>query len=119
PDPIFDGLRSISQSSYNGGLLYGLGDNRRALGLAATTRVNGQSQPTGYYELDEHLQLVKKTDDTTESFIRDRFAIPKEVVTTDEASVLVVDDKGRRWRLPFGDAAYTEATAAGELRICR
>jgi len=119
PDGIFTGLRSISQSAYTGGLLYGLGNDRRALGLAATTVTEGTSRPTGYYELDEHLKLVKKTDDTTESFIRERFAIPKQVVTIDEASVLVVDDKGRRWRLPFGPASYSAATNAGELRICR
>src|SRR5690606_5372644 len=99
--------------------LYGLGEDRRALGVAATTVTNGTSRPAGYYELDEHLKLVKKTDDTTESFIRECFAIPKQVVTIDDASVLVVDDKGRRWRLPFGPAPYTAATNAGELRICR
>lgn len=119
PDVIFEGLRNISQPNYNGGLLYGLGNNRRKLGLAATTVVNGQSRPAGYYELDEQLRLVKKPDDTTESVIRNRFAIPKQVVTIDDASVLVVDDKGRRWRLPFGDSAYTTATTAGDLRICR
>lgn len=119
PDGIFTGLRPIFESTYKGGLLYGLGNDRRALGLAATTVSQGISQPAGYYELDENLKLVKKADDSTETFIRERFAIPKEVVTIDGASVLVVDDKGRRWRLPFGHAQYTDATREGELRICR
>jgi hypothetical protein len=33
--------------------------------------------------------------------------------------VLIVDDAGRRWRLPLGDNRYTEATAKGLLRVCR
>src|SRR5690606_23693230 len=74
PNGIFTGLRPISQSAYTGGLLYGLGEDRRALGVAATTVTNGTSRPAGYYELDEHLKLVKKTDDTTDSFIRECFA---------------------------------------------
>ncbi len=119
PDGIFTGLRPISQSTYKGGLLYGLGNDRRALGLAATTVTHGTSRAAGYYELNEHLKLVRKTDDTTESFIRERFAIPQQVVTIDEASVLIVDDKGRRWRLPFGATQYTAATQGSQLRICR
>jgi hypothetical protein len=53
------------------------------------------------------------------SFINESFAIPKEVVTIDEASVLVIDDSGRRWRLPKGNEAFTDLTDAGALRICR
>src|SRR5690606_754807 len=37
----------------------------------------------------------------------------------DESSVLVVDDRGRRWRLPLGSERYTEPTNNGELRIVR
>ncbi len=30
-----------------------------------------------------------------------------------------MDDKGRRWRLPKGNEAYTDLTDAGALRVCR
>lgn len=119
PEHIFTGLRAISHTTYTGGLLYGLGNDRRVLGLAAASVDQGVSRAVGYYELDENLELVRKKDDTTASFIRERFAIPKQVVTIDDASVLVIDDKGRRWRLPFGHSEYTTATNGGELRICR
>ncbi|MEI3117687.1 MAG: hypothetical protein V8T12_01255 [Parabacteroides johnsonii] len=31
----------------------------------------------------------------------------------------MVDDLGRRWRLPLGDETYKELTNQGVLRICR
>lgn len=34
-DPIYQGLTTVDQNTTTGGLLYGLGDNRRALGMLA------------------------------------------------------------------------------------
>jgi hypothetical protein len=51
--------------------------------------------------------------------VKKKVAIPRDVITLDEASVLIVDDRGRRWRLPRASHAYDAATRAGELRICR
>ncbi|MDR2627641.1 MAG: hypothetical protein LBC40_06380, partial [Dysgonamonadaceae bacterium] len=55
----------------------------------------------------------------TASFIRNKFAIPKQAVSIETSSVLIVDDNGRRWRLPLGNDAYKELTGAAALRICR
>jgi len=41
------------------------------------------------------------------------------VVTFDEASVLIVDELGRRWRLPKGNAKYANLSGKALLRICR
>ena len=60
---------------------------------------------TGYYELDGNMNLEKKEDPEMADFIREKFAIPQHVVTIDEASVLIEDDSGRRWRLPMGNKA--------------
>lgn len=117
---LFTGMATIvDEKQATGGLLYGLGDNRRALGiLAGTITENGFSE-TGYYELDGDMKLKRMEDTATAAFIREKFAIPREVVTIDSASVLVVDDRGRRWRLPLGDNHYTPYTDRGVLRICR
>ena len=115
PDAIFDGISAIENTSSVGGLLYGLGDNRRALGLLANT----QSGETGYYEIDDQMNVVAKDDAETAIFIREKFAIPQQVVDVEKGSVLIVDDAGRRWRLPLGNDAYTDATRKGSLRICR
>ncbi|MCF2494440.1 hypothetical protein [Dyadobacter chenhuakuii] len=119
PDAIFAGLSDVTAPASSGGLLYGLGDNRRALGVAAMDYSAGKPTLSGYYELDADMNLVRKEDAKTLSFIQNKFAIPQKVVTVDESSVLVVDDKGRRWRLPLGDNAFTGLTNDGALRVCR
>lgn len=118
-DETFKGLASASRQNYTGGLLYGLGDNRRKLGVLTGTFINKSMTYKGYYELDSLLNLVKKDDVKTANFIKDKFSIPKNVVSVDEASILIVDGKGRRWRLPKGSESFTEKTNSGSLRICR
>ena len=41
------------------------------------------------------------------------------MVSIDEASVLVIDDNGRRWRLPKGNEKYAGLVNNGMLRLCR
>jgi hypothetical protein len=101
------------------GLLWALGNNRRKLGVLAGTATGSSFTETGYYELDSLMHLVKKDDQETAAFIREKFTIPEQVVTIDEASVLVVDDKGRRWRLPKGNSEFDKLTNNSVLRICR
>jgi hypothetical protein len=117
--PVFNGLSKVTTPNVKGGLLYGLGNDRRALGMAALTYNNGDATPIGYYELNADMQLLKKDDAATEQFIQTKFAIPQQAVNIESSSVLIVDDKGRRWRLPLGDAAYTALTGKAALRICR
>ncbi|WP_319268474.1 hypothetical protein [uncultured Draconibacterium sp.] len=119
PASMFAGLSTIDKNESTGGLLYGLGDNRRALGISAVNINNGIFSETGYYELDENLNLVRKDDAKTNSFIKEKFAIPENVVEFDNSSVLIIDDSGRRWRLPLGNEAYQQLTNTAQLRICR
>nr|MBI1228848.1 hypothetical protein [Cytophagales bacterium] len=114
---IFEGVQTDFDKSIPTGLMYGLGNNRRSLGIAATGF--DESENTGYYELDGAMQLIKKDDDETFNFIEESFAIPENVFVVDEGSVLVTDDKGRKWRLPLGDDKFTSPSLTGQLRICR
>nr|WP_295929519.1 hypothetical protein [uncultured Dyadobacter sp.] len=118
-DPVFKGLSPVNATQANGGLLYGLGENRRALGMAAVHFNGTQSSGIGYYELGGDMKLVRRDDPKTLSFIQGKFAIPRQVVSVEASSVLVVDDKGRRWRLPLGNNAFTGLTDQNALRICR
>lgn len=118
-DKMFKGLSNVSENKSLGGLLYSLGDNRRALGLLSTNIENGKVVENGYYEMDDALTLVRKEDAKTANLIRTKFAIPHQVVTIDVSSALIVDDKGRRWRLPLGDENYTQLMGQDLLRICR
>lgn len=120
PSSIFGGLANVKQrDNVLGGLLYALGNDRRALGISAVKFENDNPVETGYYELDADLTLSRKEDPETNAFIKEKFAIPQNVIQTDEASVLIIDDKNRRWRLPLGDEEYHRLTDAGLLRICR
>ncbi len=61
-DNIFSGLATVDQTVVMAGLIYGLGDNRRALGMAAMDFTGSSPVENGYYELDANMQLVKKED---------------------------------------------------------
>lgn len=116
---IFNNLAKVDDAKTIGGLLYGLGDNRRALGISAMNFENGSVSETGYYELDDAFNLVAKEDEKTKAFINEKFSIPENVIDIQESSVLIVDDKNRRWRLPLGNGAYEKLTNQTQLRICR
>ena len=118
-DDMFDGLTQADQDNTSGGLLYGLGDDRRALGMAALQYENGTATEIGYYELDSAMNLQRKEDPETEQYIREKFAIPEDVITVESSSVLVIDDQNRRWRLPLGDESFTDLTNQAALRIAR
>jgi hypothetical protein len=119
PNSIFTGLSPVSSSESTAGLITGLGNNRRVLGLAGQNFNNGKRTETGYYELDSAMNLVHKTDTASEFFIRKNFVIPSQIISVDESSVLITDDKKRRWRLPLGSDEYKILTENAELRICR
>ena len=50
---------------------------------------------------------------------RTNVAIPAPALTADAASVLYVDENGKRWRLPKGDAAFDQPGPLGAERLCR
>ncbi|MEI7831507.1 MAG: hypothetical protein WCI31_17135, partial [Prolixibacteraceae bacterium] len=119
PDPIFTGLANLNLTNTSGGLLWGLGENRRKLGILAGVVSDKAFTENGYYELDSLMNLEKREDPKTATFIWEKFAIPGQVINIDDASVLVVDELGRRWRLPKGDPRYSVLTGNAVSRICR
>lgn len=109
-DPIFDGVARVGGTAALTGLFRPRGEDKRTLSFATET---------GYYELDGELQLRRVEDPSAHAWVKNKIAIPRDVVTLDDASVLIVDDRGRRWRLPRATHGLDEATRAGELRLCR
>lgn len=118
-DKMFDGLATLKSTKTQGGLLYSLGQNRRALGIVANSTNGNATTETGYYEMDENMQIVPKNDTTSANFIRKKVAIPSKVVSVENGSYLIVDDAKRRWRLPLGNDAYKALMEKQALRICR
>ncbi|MCK5369471.1 MAG: hypothetical protein KAQ62_13000, partial [Cyclobacteriaceae bacterium] len=113
---LFNGLTPSHEENASGGLLFGLGENRRALGISALGK-SGNS--IGYYELDSAMQLKMKVDPQTKQFIDERFAIPENVISVEESSVLIIDDSRRRWRLPKGSSKFDDLVKNAQTRICR
>ena len=119
-DTAFAGLVTVeSPERHSGGLLWARGNDRRTLAFRAQQLEGVTAQDAGLYELDENLSLKAIEDPVLEGSLKSDVAIPKNVIVADAASVLVVDGRGRRWRLPRTKDAYEAPTEAGLLRICR
>lgn len=123
PNKIFTGLAlSGNTGNSTGGLLRSLGGNCRKLGLLANTMGTDISSETGYYEMNDKLELVAVENSDTAAFMRTGQAIPIPAscdITIDESSVLIIDDSKRRWRLPISNEQLANATVQGRLRMCR
>ena len=115
PDSIFSGLAAASDKEVTGGLVRAREGNRRTLAFAA---VGPDGKDLGGYELDADLALKPAPGELLEH-TKEHTKIPVGVVSTDAASVVFIDDYGKRWRLPKGDAALDEASPLGDSRAAR
>lgn len=115
PDSAFDGLARVGDTNVTGGLVRARGANLRTLAYAA----DRPSGPLGYYELGGDAVLRRVENPDSDAWHRANVKIPTGVVTVDAASVVVVDDTGRRRRLPLTDPAYAAAGALGPERLDR
>jgi hypothetical protein len=118
-EKMFEGLAAVSDVEAVGGLLYSPGEDRRNLGVAVQQYRGTDKTLTGYYELNERLELVPVEDTEMLQFINDEYAIPRNVLEVEESSVLIIDEQDRRWRLPLGDEAFTKPIRDAAMRICR
>jgi hypothetical protein len=118
-DPMFDGVAKAADAASTAGYVRARGDNKRTLGLAAASVAGTGLIDVGYYEMDADAKLRRVEDQAAHEFTKKSTVIPQGVLTVDAASVLYVDDAGKRWRLPKGDAAFDALTAAGRYRVSR
>ncbi len=116
--PIFAGTAPADARNYSGGLIRATGEKPGHLRFAAAMVKDGKVASEGYYELDATLKLRRVENAAELQTMKEKLAVPQGVIASDAASVLVVDDRGRRWRLPKGDAAFDTASAL-PLRVDR
>lgn len=119
PAAIFDGLARIGDTAMTGGLVRARGADLRTLAFVADRPGANGADSVGYYELDGDLRLVRVDDPASDRWHRDNVPIPTGVLEIDGASVLVVDDAGRRWRLPKGEPAFDTHGPVGPERLDR
>ena len=118
-DVIFAGLAKADEPRYTAGLVRCRGEEKRTLQVAAVQVDSQATADIGYYELDGELRLRRVDNAESHAWMKKNTAIPQGVLTVDAASVLYVDDAGRHWRLPKGDAALDGLIQASLARIDR
>ncbi|BCU79263.1 hypothetical protein llg_39780 [Luteolibacter sp. LG18] len=114
-DEMFSGLAKASETNLTGGVIRARAKNARTLALAASS----PQGDIGYYELDGDLKLKRVDDPALLEDTKKETAIPSGAVSVDAASVVYVDEKGSRWRLPKGDPSFDQVGPLGEARVCR
>ena len=115
PDQKFDGLATLDDARVSGGVMLVRGANFRTLRCV----MHDENGLLGVYDLDGDMQFKKADDPNGLIWTSEHAAVPENVVTIDDASVLVVDDRGKRWRLPKGDDKRNENGPLGDERVCR
>ena len=112
-DPIFDGLAKPGQP-LTGGIVRSLDGDARTMGFAAT---GDSGDSIGYYELSSGLELKPVAKEGEPAWTNRHAAIPDSgFLVIDDASVLFLDQDGKRWRLPKGEIGKHPL---GNYRIAR
>jgi hypothetical protein len=119
PDDIFSGLIAPRCQSASGGLIRARGAGLKTLHFAAMHNDNDTIEELGYYEIDADMKLRRIDNPAAHEWLKENVAIPADVIEVDAASVLYVDDAGRRWRLPKGDASFDQPGPLGLERVDR
>lgn len=114
------GLSAVGDEQRSGGLVHARGGQLKTLRYVART----SDGATGCYDLTTHprtgaLTLAKVDDPAGMAWTAKNVAIPTDVITRDEASIIYEDASGR-WRLPVGDWQAPLAQGSyGPQRVCR
>ncbi|QKW06311.1 hypothetical protein HUT18_07735 [Streptomyces sp. NA04227] len=119
PARIFDGLARIGEDTVTGGIVRARGGNLRTLAFVSDRPAGSGQESVGYYELDGELALSRVEDPESERYHREKVAVPTGMYEVDAASVLVIDDSERRWRLPKGNPAFDQDGPLGPERLDR
>ena len=119
PDPIFDGFKPFDQP-HTGGIIRARGEDKRTLHYAVTRQKNQQEiEALGYYEIGADLNLKSVNDPATHKWLIENNDFGKPLFTMDDASILVVDSMGKRYRLPKGAPSLQHSIVGEGPRIMR
>ncbi len=113
----FAGLAANDSTNYLSSVVLTRGEGMRTLSVASTEVKEGKALSNTYYELSADMVLGKKEDPEAFALVEKQTPAAKSVVERDAASVILVDDAGRRWRLPINPAFKEEG--AVPLRTAR
>jgi hypothetical protein len=120
-DPaMFRSLAPAEQRGrYSEGLLDVQGGQDMTLAFAATViDESGKAAETGCYVIGADMRLRRASDAAAEKAVREK-AATKQDFQADDASVIMTDKKGQRYRLPRGPDALSRPSASGRPRGIR
>ena len=126
PDPIFAGIGGMTTQMGDCEAVVRCGDGDEKLKLQLLDMTC--NSVGGYYEMGGDLKLRKVADcgskQAADMRKKCRVALNRVIdggagIACDKASVLVVDDKGRRWRLPWSGGWWSEDGKGQIGRTCR
>ena len=107
---MFDGIAKPEDKEVTGGVMLARGAGFRSLRYV--------TEDSTCYDMGATFDLKPVDDAAGMEWTAKNAAIPTEVLTFDEASILYVDARGR-WRLPRGTSALDKAGLLGAERVCR
>ena len=126
PQDPFTGMAVLHEPDVSGGVMRARGQNERTLHFAAINRFS----VVGHYVLDANLNLRADGDEAALEWLQDNAAIPdpRGVIEEDTASVIYIDESGKRYRLPTHDGfpwfghplgRRSGSNVQGHGRLCR
>jgi hypothetical protein len=118
-DVRFAGLIEKNMGSMSGGLLRARGDGKKTLGFAATRSVDGKAETAAFYEMGPDMKLQRTDEPGAVAWMATNVAIPRDAVKYDEASVIYMDEAGKRFRLPKGRRDFVPGGPFGASRTVR
>jgi len=120
-DEMFTRLPTARDSvPHSAGLIRPRGSDLGTLHFAAwTVDEQGRADEAGYYEIDADLKLEQVRDAKAHAWLKDHAAVKGPDFEVDEASVIVTDADGKRYRLPKGHPTFDKPTELGRPRGIR
>lgn len=120
PGPQFAGLAKADSADALGGLVRARDHVEMNLAVLPVRSAGGSATFEAVaYELDGALELRPSSDPGLAVHTRTHTAIPTGVLDSDAASLVFVDDGGRRWRLPRVRGSSAAGGPFPLARVCR
>lgn len=114
-----NGIVGPETTSYSAGLVRARGTTPSTLHFSANRIEDGRVVHHGNYELDVDMRLRLVDDPVADAWLQENVAIPQNVVTWDDASIVFIDEDGTRYRLPVAAKGLQDSGPLGAPRTDR
>jgi hypothetical protein len=113
---LFERLAGAREARITG-IIHPRGEDLGTLqALLQRVDASGVVEPLGYHEIGADMRLQKVDDPPAAAYLAEKAALGAPDFEVDEASVILTDPEGQRWRLPKGDPVFDGALPEGRPR---